>query len=173
MSEDFTHRLPLDRIRDGDRVDLIADDGERAAIAARLGLVSLDRLEAHAVLERDGEQVQARGRLKAALCQCCVASGEPVPAHVDEAFDLSFMPTPKGKPDEEVELGAEELDVVFHDGAGIELGSAIADTLGLALDPFPRGPNADEALKAAGVLSEEQAGPFAALEALKAKLGKE
>jgi hypothetical protein len=29
--------------------------------------------------------------------------------------------------------------------------------------PYPRSPNAEEALKAAGVLSEEQAGPFAAL----------
>ena len=57
--------------------------------------------------------------------------------------------------------------MVFHDGAGIELGTAIADTLMLSLDPYPRGPNADEALKAAGVLSEEQAGPFAALAKLK------
>ena len=173
MSEDFTHRVALDRIRGGERIDLVADEAERAAIATRLGLVSLDRLEAHAVLERDGDEVKASGRLKAALCQSCSASGEPIPTHVDEAFDLSFLPVPKGQPDEEVELGAEELDVVFHDGGGIELGSAIADTLGLALDPFPRGPNADEALKAAGVLSEEQAGPFAALEALKAKMGKE
>jgi len=45
----------------------------------------------------------------------------------------------------------------------------VADTLALALDPFPRGPNADVALKAAGVLSEEQAGPFAALAALKSE----
>lgn len=167
MSEDFTHRLPLDRIRGGDRIDLVAEEKERAAIAGRLGLVALDRLEAHAVLERDGDQVKASGRVKAALTQSCVASGEPVPAHVDEAFDLRFVPAPTAKPDEEIELGADELDVVFHDGSGIELGSAIADTLGLALDPYPRSPNADEALKAAGVLSEEQAGPFAALAKLK------
>lgn len=167
MSEDFTNRLPLDRIRGGERIDLIADDAECCAIAKRLDLPAIDRLEAHAVLEREGDEVRATGRIRSALTQACVASGEPVPARIDEPFELRFIPEPGGRPDEELELGAEELDVVFHDGAGIELGAAIADTLALALDPFPRGPNADDALKAAGVLSEEQAGPFAALAKLK------
>ena len=167
MSEDFTHRLPLGRIRGGERIDLIADQAECGAIARRLSLKSIDRLEAHAVLEREGDEVRASGRIKSALTQYCVASGDPVPARIDEPFQLRFVPEPSGRPDEELELGAEELDVVFHDGAGIELGAAIADTLALALDPYPRGPNADDALKAAGVLSEEQAGPFAVLAKLK------
>ena len=169
MSEDFSHRLRLDQIRGGERVDLVAAPAELESVAERLGLASLGRLEAHAILDRDGDQVRAHGRLKATLEQCCVASGEPLPARIDEAFDLLFVPEPKGGPDEEVELGSEDLDVIFHDGAAIELGNAIADTLALVLDPFPRGPNADVALKAAGVLSEEQAGPFAALAKLKGK----
>ena len=171
MSEDFTHRLSLAQIRDGERIDLVADEAECAAIARRLGLVSIDRLEAHAVLERKGGEVRATGRIKARLAQSCVASGEPLPARIDEPFELVFVPEPSGKPDDEVELDPKELDVVFHDGAGIELGTAIADTLMLSLDPYPRGPNADAALKAAGVLSEEQAGPFAALAKLKGKAG--
>jgi uncharacterized metal-binding protein YceD (DUF177 family) len=167
MSEDFTCRLPLDRVRGGERIDLVASDSDRAAVADRLGLPSLDRLEAHAVLERDGPQVRAQGRLKASLEQCCIASGEPVAERIDEAFEILFVPEPNALPDDEVELGAQDLDVVFHDGSGIELGAAVADTLALALDPYPRGPNADAALQAAGVLSEEQAGPFAALAKLK------
>ncbi|HEV2747118.1 MAG TPA: DUF177 domain-containing protein, partial [Allosphingosinicella sp.] len=43
-------------------------------------------------------------------------------------------------------------------------------TLALSLDPFPRSPAAAEALKAAGVKSEEEAGPFGALAALRDKL---
>ena len=78
MSDDFAHRLPLNRIRDGERIDLSADETERHRIAERLGLRSLDRLEAHATLERKGEIVRARGRLKAGLCQSCVITGEPV-----------------------------------------------------------------------------------------------
>ena len=171
MSKDFAHRLPLDRTRDGERIDLVADEAECSAIAKRLGLASLDRLEAHAVIECKGKKIRASGRVKAALAQYCAASNEPVPERIDESFELHFLPEPSGLPDDEVELGASDLDVVFHDGAGIELGAAIADTLALALDPFPRGPNADEALKAAGVLSEDQAGPFAILAKLKGKEG--
>jgi len=169
---EFAHRFPIDQIRDGDRVDIIASEEERIAIADRLGLLCLDRLEAHAVLARDGQKVGATGRLKAALDQACVATGEPVPAHVDEPFELLFVPAPQGSGDEEVELGEGDLDTVFHDGQSIDLGGAIADTLALALDPYPRSAGADAALKEAGVLTEEEASPFAALSALKEKLGK-
>jgi hypothetical protein len=61
------------------------------------------------------------------------------------------------------------LDIVFHDGAAIDIGEAIAQTLALALDPYPRAPDAEAALKEAGVKSEAEAGPFAALAALKAR----
>ena len=67
MSDEFAHRLPLNQIRDGERIDLSAAEGERRRIAERLGLRSLDRLEAHATLDRKGEIVRARGRLKAVL----------------------------------------------------------------------------------------------------------
>ena len=169
---DFAHRLSLDQIRDGDRLDLAADAAECASIANRLGLLSLERLEAHAVLSRDGQKVRAIGRLKAALEQACVVTGDPVPAHVDEPFELLFLPEPKvGEADEDIELAEADLDTMFHDGAAIDLGTAIADSLALAVDPYPRSPSAEAALKEAGVLSEEEAGPFAALAALKAKLG--
>ena len=169
---DFCHCLPLDQIRDGDRIDLVADESERAELADRLGLLSLDRLEAHAALSRDGQKIRATGRLKASLDQACVATGEPVPAHIDEPFDLHFAPEPKAAPDEEIELGEGDLDTIFHDGATIDLGGAISDTLALALDPYPRSAGADAALKEVGVLAEEEAGPFSALAALKEKLGK-
>ena len=171
---DFAHRLPLDQIRDGDRIDLVADAEECGAIAGRLGLLSLDRLEAHAVLSRDGQKVRATGRLKAMVDQACVATGVSVPAHVDEAFELSFLPEPRpGGADEELELSPGDLDTIFHDGSAIDLGGAITDTLALALDPYPRSAEADSALKEAGVISEEEAGPFAALAALKAKMAEE
>ena len=168
MTEEFAHRLPLNQIRDGERIDLVADEAERLKIADRLDLRSLDRLEAHATLERKGEIVRARGRLKAGLCQSCVVTGDPVDAHVDEAFDIYFLPEPSaGGSDEEVELVESDCDVVFHDGSAIDLGSAIADSLALSLDPYPRSAGAEATLKEAGVLTEVEAGPFAALAKLK------
>ena len=57
------------------------------------------------------------------------------------------------QPDEEVELVESDCDVVFHDGSAIDLGSAIADTLALGLDPYPRSAGAEAELKEAGVLT--------------------
>jgi uncharacterized metal-binding protein YceD (DUF177 family) len=171
VSDDFAHRLQLDRIRDGERLDLIAGDQERTAIAERLRLDGLERFEAHVALSREGSTVRAVGRISARLNQSCVVTGEPVPAHVDEPFELAFVPEPStAQPDEELELGQGDLDVVFHDGAAIDLGSALADTLALSLDPYPRSAGADAALKEAGVVSEEEAGPFGALAQLKRKM---
>ena len=168
MSDRFAHHLRLDQVRDGERLDLAADEPERKAIAKRLGLVSLDRLEAHVCLTRTAETVRAEGRLLAALGQSCVVTGDPVAAHVDEPFTLLFTPEPQsGGLDEELELGESDCDVVFYDGALIDLGNAIADTLALSLDPYPRSAGADAALKEAGVLTEEQASPFAVLAKLR------
>ena len=168
MTDRFAHQLRLDQLRDGERLDLAADEGERASIAKRLDLASLDRLEAHVCLDRSGDVVRAHGRLVASLDQSCVVTGEPVAAHVDEAFALLFVPEPtNGAAGDEIELGTSDLDVVFHDGAAIDLGGALADTLALSLDPYPRSAGADAALKEAGVLTEEQASPFAVLAGLK------
>ena len=164
---DFAHHLNLGQLRDGERLELIADEAERRAVTERLGLAGLERMEAHTALERDVDKVRARGRIKAVLTQHCVATGEPVPAHVDEPFDLLFLPEPTASAEDDLELSEQDCDVVFHDGAVIDLGSALADTLALALDPYPRSPTADETLREAGVLSEEQAGPFAILAKLK------
>lgn len=168
MTDRFAHHLRIDQIRDGERQDLSADEAERGSIAERLGLTGLERLDAHVTLTRTGPLVRAEGRIGATFEQSCVVTGEPVASHVDEPFELLFMPEPKDAgPDEEVELGEADCDVVFHDGAAIDLGGAIADTLALCIDPYPRSASADAALKKAGVLTEEQASPFAALAALK------
>ena len=164
MEDDFGHRLVLDRIGDGDRVELVADESERGEIARRLGLQSLQRLEANATLNRERSGVRVEGRLRASLEQGCIATGEPVAEHLDEAFEVVFLPEPKeGARDEEVELGSKDCDVVFYEGGAIDLGTAIADTLALAMNPYPRSAGAEAALKEAGVISETEAGPFAAL----------
>ncbi|MEO7635647.1 MAG: DUF177 domain-containing protein, partial [Sphingomicrobium sp.] len=168
MTDDFAHALRIDAIRDGARIELDASDDERSAIAERLGLQRLDRLEAHATLTRNGECVHAEGRLRASLDQACVVTGEPVAAHIDEAFEVRFIPEPNvDSPDAEIELAPEDCDTVFHDGATIDLGNAVADSLALAIDPYPRSAAAEAAGREAGVMSVEQASPFAVLAKLK------
>jgi uncharacterized metal-binding protein YceD (DUF177 family) len=168
LTDDFAHRLRIDQVRDGQRLDLVAGEEECAAIAERLGLDSLDRLEAHVTLTRDGQSVRAEGRLGASLQQRCVITDEPVASHADEAFAFTFIPAPTATAhDEEIELGGDELDTIFYDGAVIDLGTAIADTLVLSIDPFPRSAGAEAALKEAGVMTEADASPFAVLARLR------
>ena len=171
---EFSRPVRLDAIGAEPRpLTIEAEAGERAALARRFGLVAIKRLSADARLVRKGAEIVASGRIAAAVVQSCVASGEPVDAIVDEPFDLAFRPAPsEARPDEEIELSESELDVVFYEGGSIDLGEAVAETMVLSLDPYPRAPGSEDALKAAGVKSEEESGPFGALAGLRDKMKK-
>ena len=93
----------------------------------------------------------------------------PLTATIDEPVALRFVDN-FGAVDGEIELSDDALDTVPIDGGAVDLGEAAAETLALALDPFPRGPNAAAALRAAGVISEEEYQPVNAFSGLKAKL---
>jgi uncharacterized metal-binding protein YceD (DUF177 family) len=148
-----------------------AEPAERKALALRFALPAINELAADVSLTRTGEVVQASGRLHAEVTQSCVASGELVPATIDEPFSILFTPPYQGgHSDEEIELSATDCDVVFYEGGSIDLGEAVAETLSLGLNPWPRAPGADAALREAGVKSEAEVGPFAGLAALRDKL---
>jgi uncharacterized metal-binding protein YceD (DUF177 family) len=153
------------------RVGIEAEPAEREALARRFGLVDIESLTAQAQLVRRGDDVTATGAFSARVTQSCIATGEPVDSAVEEEFRIDFRPQPTGGPEEEVELGEGELDVVFYEGGAVDLGEAVAQTLLLALDPYPRCPAAEAALREAGVKSEEEAraesSPFAMLKGLK------
>ena len=153
------------------RIEIAAEAAEREALARRFGLVAVEALAAEAELRRSGGTVTASGRLRGKVIQACVATAEPVEAVVDEPFRIDFRPPPEPRAEEEIELGEEELDVVFYEGGAVDLGEAVAQTLALSLDPYPRSPAAEAALRKAGVKSEEdawaEASPFAALKGLK------
>lgn len=168
---EFSRPVRLDTLGEEARAMAIeADAGERGALAARFGIVGIARLGARAEITRAGEIVHAKGRVAAEVVQACVATGGDVPATIDEPFTLRFVPERPGV--EEKELGEGELDELGHAGGAIDLGEAVAQTLALALDPFPRAPDADAILRAAGVIPEEEARPFSALGGLRDLLGK-
>ncbi len=167
---EFSRPVRLDMIGEGAfDLHIAAGDGERAALAERFALPGIALLEADATLKRDGETVIVAGRLRATATPRCVATGEPVPARIDEPFALRFEPAGEGRP-EELELDEDDLDVIAYEGNAVDLGEAVAQSFALALDPFPRVADADMYLRAAGVLTEEEAeaarvaaSPFAAL----------
>lgn len=171
---EFARPQRLDTIGTAPRhVAIEADDGERAALARRFGLIGIDALSATFDVWRQGGAIMAQGTVRAAVTQACIATGKPLPTRIDEEVRLKFIPEDMldTAPDDEIELSEEDCDVIGHDGAAVDLGEAAAETMMLALDPYPRSPDADEVLRAAGVKSEEEAGPFGALASLRDKLG--
>lgn len=157
MSE-FTHRIAVDRI--GERpqqVKLEAGAAARQSLAERFGLEAIERLEADLTLVRRGSAIAVSGPVTADVVQQCVVSAEPVPAHVAETIDLLFETDPSLVPSDDEEVTAETVDILPVEGGAIDLGEAVAQTVLLALDPYPRADPA--ALEAARrfLLSEEEA----------------
>ena len=171
---EFSRPVRIDTIGEGPRkLSVEAEEVERINLARRFGLVALDRLAADLTLCRKDGDIAMDGSLSAKVVQACVATGEPLDVGIEAPFALVFRRRhDAGGPDEEIELGADELDVVFYDSTAIDVGEAVAETLLLNLDPYPRAPGAEEALRQAGVKSEEEAGPFGVLAGLRDKLKK-
>lgn len=152
----------------GEPVVIEATPDERAALARRFALGAVEILRAEVALEQKPRAVRATGRLKAAIMQPCAISGEDFPVTIDEPVDLRFVeenPRPVSADEAiELELEADDCDEIGYSGDMFDLGEAVAQTLGLAIDPYAEGPNANAARKAAGIVAEgEQDGPLAAL----------
>lgn len=124
---EFSRPYRLDTLGSGERaVSIEAEPAERAALAARFGLISVERLQAEATLVRHGETVKARGSLIADVTQRCVGTDEPLPAHVKTDFALRFVPPQEAEAGAEVELSEEDCDTIEYEGAAIDLGDAVA-----------------------------------------------
>jgi hypothetical protein len=149
-----------------------ASDVERAALAARFSLVELPALTAELRLRRAraGRYVEIDGVLRACVVQSCVITLDPVTADLDAPFALLLGPIGGPAPD----LSTTDLIVDLDepeplDGDDIDIGELVAQQLSLALDPYPRTPDAvnpggSAVAQAAAAAAEPPAeSPFAAL----------
>jgi uncharacterized metal-binding protein YceD (DUF177 family) len=156
MNGGFSVVVPLARLGARPQTHaLIADAAARASLAARFDLEALDRLEGTLELRRTAAGAQVTGRMVADVVQRCVVSGEPVPAHLDEALDLRFEPSAHSE--DELELEPDALDTLPLEGDGIDLGEALAQALAVALEPYPRAAPEVLARVRRHLLSEEEA----------------
>lgn len=167
MTPEFS-RIVDTRSIGNEPVRLEANETERAALAKRFGIVAIDRLTAEVTLEPVKPAILAAGRLTAEIVQSCAISGEDLPVAVAEPLTLRFVPERgPGRPDEELELDAGELDEIEFSGTQFDLGEAVAQSLALAIDPFLEAPGADAFRRKSGFFGEDTANPFAALAKLK------
>lgn len=161
---------------DGRSVHETATATEMAAVAETFGLLGVVELRVEARIARAGRDGwRLEGRLAASLTQACVVTLDPVAAEIDEPFHRRFEPGAK-ESDTEILVDPEAEDPPEPLGAGVDLGAVALETLALALDPYPRAEGvAFEPARAApaGIdpLTDEEVKPFAALAALKGRLG--
>lgn len=171
MTPEFSRPERLDAIGAGEReVRIAANEAERAALASRFGVMSVERLEAVVSVRKEAAGIAVRGRVTGAVVQACSVTGVPLKATIDEPVALLFVEALDDQ--EEIELDAGALDTVEIEGGAVDLGEAAAETMALALDPFPRSPEADATLRAAGVITEDEHRPLGAFDGLKAMLAK-
>jgi uncharacterized metal-binding protein YceD (DUF177 family) len=151
--------------------DLVADAATRAAVAAIAGVRALPRLQASFDLMRQGTALKVAGEVLATVEQTCVVTLEPMTSEVRESIDLVFVSAeakPLSEADEMPDLidpdAPDEPEVLVNGIA--DLGAVATEFLLLAIDPYPRKPEAVfEGLKSP--TEEPAANPFAVLAKLK------
>lgn len=124
-------RIHLDAIPD-EGLSLTADqDLEWARTAANDALgAAPDALALTLKVERLADHVRVSGRGSAEVVLPCDRCAEPVRLSIGGKIDLYYRPTTKDD-DGDLELGADDLDIGWYDGEGIELGDVVAEQLGL------------------------------------------
>ncbi|MDJ0942870.1 MAG: DUF177 domain-containing protein [Kiloniellales bacterium] len=166
---EFTRPFAVESLGEEELVrEIEAGPAECRAVARRLGLEDLSGLRARFRLARSGAGplIRVSGRFEADVVQLCVVSLEPIGQHLAEDFVLTYSPEPVVTQDElELTLADEDLPEEVLDGV-IDLGEAAVQQLAVALDPYPRRPDAEvpAALRPA---QDGPESPFAALEKMK------
>lgn len=156
--------VTLDEIPEtGLHTEIEATEPVRADIARLAGLRELPRLAAVFDLTLRGPGVHVAGQVSAHLGQTCVVTLEPIESDLTESIDLVFAPPSQAKDPK----SDEEPPELLVDGK-IDLGAIATEFLLLGIDPYPRKAGAEFAPVKA---EDASARPFAALEALKKRLG--
>jgi uncharacterized metal-binding protein YceD (DUF177 family) len=154
----------------GLHVEIDAPKAVRAALRAVASLRELPRLSAVFDLARQGAGVRITGQVSARVGQTCVITLEPVESDLEESVDLVFAPAlAESAKGETVDLGTQDEDSPEPlVGGKLDLGAIATEFLLLGIDPYPRKSGAEFAPVKA---DDGSARPFAALEALKKRLG--
>jgi uncharacterized metal-binding protein YceD (DUF177 family) len=144
---------------------IVASPAERGAVAKRLDLQALDRLEAQLSLRLagGGTLLTLTGRIEAAVTQSCVITLEPVPAELSLPVDVTYALARAAPEDDEESLDPDAPEPLPP--GGLDLGEEVVQLLSLGLDPYPRAPGA--ALPDAADSAPDH--PFAKLRTLKPK----
>jgi uncharacterized metal-binding protein YceD (DUF177 family) len=173
---EFSRPAPVGTLGAGAEIVGEADAAERAALARRYDVPAVRSLRFTAAARPWGPGGwRIVGRVSAELTQTCVVTLEPVDTRFEESFERFLAPAERLEAAEEL-LDPEADEAPEPLGESIDFGEIAAEAAALAIDPYPRRPDAafDGAIKGPpGVapMTDEDARPFARLAALKDRDG--
>jgi uncharacterized metal-binding protein YceD (DUF177 family) len=162
MNTPELHRpVRLDRIGPDATVQQVdASDEECRTLAKRFGIPGVLSLQCRFTLHRvSRDLVAGSGQLTARVIRACVVTLENFEMNVTETFSVRFVP----EGTEAADIDPEAEDEIPYTGDVIDLGEAAAEQLALALEPYPRRPEAELAIEDEASKSR----PFAALDELR------
>ncbi len=171
MTPEFSHEIDAATVSETARaVEIAADETQRRRLAGRFRLPAIDSLSASITLQRRAGIIHAEGEVRADVVQACVVTDEPLPAKVHAPFHVRYVADhPGGAREDEIELSEQDCETLPIENGRIDLGELVAETLALALDPYPRSPQADAVMLEREESQAEESSPFAALKVLKSK----
>jgi len=176
---EFSRLVPADRISPKQqRHGFSATGEERTAVAERLMVTAIDRLEVDCAIRRTAQRRTARlfsvsGTVSADVVQACIATGDPIRNTVESPFAATFSDDPAAfertgtelaaspsSPDQPTAGGRNRREVVVDAEAddppepltngAIDVGELAVQELSLALDPYPRAPDVPPVDRQAG-----------------------
>lgn len=153
---EFPRPFAVDALPAGGRAFAIAASAaECAAVARRLGLEALHRLDADGSVTPAGAgNIRLAGMLRALVVQTCVVTLEPFEAVIEAPFETIYSRAAgagAGAGADDEDDGADDDGWAgspaehFYEpltGDVIDLGEAVTQQLALELDPYPRKPGA-------------------------------
>ncbi len=165
---EFSRPFALADVGDGEAViEIAAEAHERTALARRFGLLALDALVATVRLKRvGGGAVSVDARCVAEVVQACVVTLEPIASRIEDSCQVLFAPLGTAA-HADVTVSWDEDGPEPLTGDTIDVGEVVAAHLGVALDPYPRRPDAVfSAARTEGGEDPSGASPFGVLRGL-------
>jgi uncharacterized metal-binding protein YceD (DUF177 family) len=152
--------------------ELEAGEATRAAMAEVAGLREILSASASFEVTPDkGGRFHVTGHVRARIGQTCVVTLDPIENDIDEPIDLIFAPPEQIPILADLVEDAAESDSEIPDppepieNGAIDLGRLATDVLFLAIDPYPRRP--DAVFEPVVAAPDPEDHPFAALKGLK------
>ena len=155
--------INVERVRPdtGTFYKFVATDGECQLLATRFHFIEVKSVSAKLRVRKTARGCwEVLGELKGKIVQACGVTGAPVSETIDFLLEERYVRT-AGDPNE-VEVHLDEAEPL--ENGAIKIGEMLAQSLAVAVTPWPRAPEAPKTFTIGEELSDH---PFAGLAALK------